>query len=397
MAPTTVNGLCVSVLDDSYQFSLTTNDTPPESIQACATFASTSPSSLDSTIPSLASKFANLNQTSKTFFCLPSTTSTVHLRCIMNLVPKLGLPQLNKDPIHCRKAYTASLSADDFPISIHFLQCSPESSAADLRDLEPNGNRILEIEHASRSINHSHTDDTSARAAQVLQELIMPFEDTRLAKRRIVILDTHSDMIDALKTLLETAIPAAPVYVATSADLSAALSHYTPPNPNDYPRTKTMAQYCMPLPISIATADGNAVVAVPGDRKLRPAEETIFLTTSHDNQTSVRLDIYLGDHLDAKDNLLSGSVVLEDLVPMPKGKTVIRAKFVVSHSTGTTVTVEQVLGKKRASSAPKVVAEFPHLIKYLGNDYERYEAAEGDTPAPFFENSETPVGDLPQA
>ena len=82
---------------------------------------------------------------------------------------------------------------------------------------------------------------------------------------------------------------------------------------------------------------------------------------------------------------------------MPKGKTVIRAKFIVSHSTGATVTVEQVLGKKHVSSAPKVVAEFPHLINYLGNDYERYEVAEGESPAPFFENSKTPVGDLPQA
>jgi len=92
------------------------------------------------------------------------------------------------------------------------------------------------------------------------------------------------------------------------------------------------------LPVSVATADGNAIVVVPGTRKLRPAEESILFSTSSDNcnQTSASLSIDLGDHLKPDENL-------DNLIPMPKNAAHIRATFVIDHSTRAEVTVEQVV------------------------------------------------------
>src|SRR5262249_52348729 len=104
-----------------------------------------------------------------------------------------------------------------------------------------------------------------------------------------------------------------------------------------------------------------------------------------------------GDHRRAEKNLLSGKVTLDNLIPMPKGEARIQATFVISHSREATVMVEQVLDDDDGEnvSLPRVVAEFPNLIKYMGYDFKSYEASEEDQVAPFIDYPEGPVGELP--
>jgi len=213
------------------------------------------------------------------------------------------------------------------------------------------------------------------------------------APTRIVILGPQTALVKAVEGALTTAYPSIPIHIASPADLSKGAAKFPLPDPNA-PRTRVTATYIIVVPISIETADGGTIVAVPYGRKLRPVDESVLLTTSVDNQTSVTVRILLGNHPRAEDNLLSGTVVLERLSPMPKGEAVIRVTFVISHASGATVTVEQVIGQE-FGSAPRKVVQFPDLIRYLGSDYERYRVGEGEVSAVFLEDSVKPVGELP--
>ena len=385
---TPVNGLCVSVLHDSYRITLSAhNGSPQEIIEADVPLTA----SIDESISALSSKFANLDPSSRTVICTSSTVSTVQLRRLMNLLPNLGLPEPITYLTYSQAYLAGSLSAADCPITIHFLECSQASSETALLHLEfhPDIDEILEATDTVRSVVHLPMQDASARADAVIRELVDSLYYSEPAKKRIVLLNPDADLVAVLKPALEKAKPDVPVHVASPAELAAGAARYVPPKS----RARVTAQYVIPLPISIATVDGTAVIAMPRGRKLRPAEDSVLLTTSTDNQTSVTLAVYLGDHLKAEDNLLSGTVVLKGLIPKPKGKALIRATIVVSHGTGATVTVEQVLDGD--ASPPKVVATFPDLIKYLGHDLERYETTEGQRSAPFVEDSGEPVGELP--
>jgi hypothetical protein len=164
-------------------------------------------------------------------------------------------------------------------------------------------------------------------------------------------------MVDALESVVNTTIPAVFIFVATSSNLSAAPTHYTPPNPNNYPHNRIVSQYVMLQPASIATANDRDVVAVLGNRRLRPtAEEITLLTASPDNQTGSNLSIHLGNRLNAENDLLSGSVFLIDHVPVPKPDVIRRRSQDYAHRY-----CRQILDEEHASSASKVVAKFPDL------------------------------------
>ena len=389
---TPVNGLCVSVLNDSYRITLSAahNGSPQEIIEVDVPLTA----SIDESISILSSKFANLDPSSQTIICTSSTASTVQLRRLMTLLPNLGVPTPITYLTYTQAYLAGSLSAADCPITIHFLECSRASSETALLHLEfhPDIDEIVEGTDTIRSVVHLPTQDASARADTVIRELVDSLYYSEPANKRIVLLnpDADADLLAVLKPALEKAKPDVPVHVASPAELAAAAARYVPRKSRD----RVTAQYVIPLPISIATADGTAIIAMPRGRKLRPAQDSVLLTTSTDDQTSVTLAVYLGDHLRAEDNLYSGTVVLKGLIPQPKkGKARIRATIVVSHETGATITVEQVLDGD--ASPPKVVATFPDLIKHLGHDYERYETTEGQRSAPFVEGSEEPVGELP--
>jgi hypothetical protein len=311
----------------------------------------------------------------------------------MSIIKQLGFPSLKTEPIGYRQAYSAALPATDPPASILFLQCSPEESESELIEFEVDGkSTVREIECDCLSVRHPTGEDLSAAAQKLMLALVNPLVDP--APARIVILGPPSALAEAVRGALSTVYPSIPIHLASFADLSSGAAKFLLPDPDAYPRTRRTAMYIMPLPVSIATADGGAVVAVPDNRKIRPVEESILLTTSVDNQTSATVRIFLGDHARADDNLACGSVVLKGLNPMQRGEALVRVTFVIAYAAGATVTVEQVIDGE-SGPGPSKIAQFPDLIRYLGTDYERYAVGRGQHPAVFVEDSAGPVGELP--
>jgi len=388
--------LCVSVLEDAYHFALTSSpspDVPPSIIETSVPFTLASPDSLDDTLQLLRSTFGVLNPESQTIFSYPDAIRTVHRRTIMNIVTKLGLPSLKVEPISFREAYNATLSATNLPTFILFLQCTPGESTSELIEyVSRSDGEFLEIQSGSLSVLHTATEDLAVLAEEVDDGLVKP--DLDPVPTRIVILGPPSALAKAVESALTPKYPSIPVHIATPTELSKGTAMFALPSPNAA-RTRVTATYITVVPISIETADGRAVVIVPTGRKLRPVDESILLTTSVDNQTSVTVRIFLGNHAKAEDNLPSGTVVLEGLSPLAKGEAIIRVTLVIGHKEGATVTVEQVVDQD-LGSAPRKVERFPDLIRYLGSDYQRFIVGDGLPSALYLEDSVKPVGELPE-
>ncbi|KIM42816.1 hypothetical protein M413DRAFT_124270 [Hebeloma cylindrosporum] len=361
-----VNGLCISVLEDAYHFSLTSSpstDVSPSTTDTSIPFSLAS-NSLDETLQLLKSTFAYLNPDSQTIFCRPTVIRTVHLRTIMSIVTKLGLPSLNTEPIPFYDAYSATLSVADLPRFILFIECSFGESVVEVIEfIKKSNGDFFTSPNYSFSHQHSATEDISAVAEEVARLLVTDMMDMRVTPTRIVIFGPPLALTKAVQGRLTTTHPSIPVHIVSPNDLSKGAANTPPPDP-DACRVRVMATYGLIIPISIETAEGGAVVALPSGLKLRPAKGSILLTTSVDNQTSVTVRILLGNHAKAEDNLLSGTVVLEGLTLKAKGEVVIRVSFVIWHVEGATVTVEQVT-EKELGITPRKVVPFPDSIRYL--------------------------------
>ncbi|KIM42829.1 hypothetical protein M413DRAFT_124453 [Hebeloma cylindrosporum] len=235
----------------------------------------------------------------------------------MNIITKLDLPSLRAEPIPFCDAYNANFSVADLPHFILFLECSFEESESEVVEYRPQSDGIFPSQSGAFSHRHSSTD-ISAVAEEVVRLLVKPDMDMPATPTRFVILGSPLALTEAVQERLTTTYSSIPVHVASPSDLSKGAAKFPLPDP-DARRVRVTATYGLIIPISIETADGGAVVALPSGRKLRPAEGSVLLTTSFDNQISVTVRILLGNHAKAEDNFLGGTVVLEGLTPKAKG------------------------------------------------------------------------------
>lgn len=69
--------------------------------------------------------------------------------------------------------------------------------------------------------------------------------------------------------------------------------------------------------VGIKEANGNFYPIVEVNS---PSKKRLLLTTAHDNQKSVQIDLYKSNTKSMKDALYIGSIVVENIAPKPKGK-----------------------------------------------------------------------------
>jgi len=128
------------------------------------------------------------------------------------------------------------------------------------------------------------------------------------------------------------------------------------------PEGRILAQYGMPLPVSIASPTGSIITLVPSGYRI-PCDQYVTLTNSKDDQESATIRILLGNHPLAKDNLERAVVTFNDLKPLPKGEARIRVHIKVSHLDGwrdaATITVSQDGGPTKSYLFPRLLAGLP--------------------------------------
>lgn len=209
----------------------------------------------------------------------------------MNIITKLDLPSLRAEPIPFCDAYNANFSVADLPHFILFLECSFEESESEVVEYRPQSDGIFPSQSGAFSHRHSSTD-ISAVAEEVVRLLVKPDMDMPATPTCFVILGSPLALTEAVQERLTTTYSSIPVHVASPSDLSKGAAKFPLPDP-DARRVRVTATYGLIIPISIETADGGAVVALPSGRKLRPAEGSVLLLPHLITKSASRFESYL--------------------------------------------------------------------------------------------------------
>ncbi len=112
----------------------------------------------------------------------------------------------------------------------------------------------------------------------------------------------------------------------------------------------------IPITLGVETKGGNFVPIIKKNSPI-PHRESKLFTTVTDNQLTVDINIYQGEHSDCKFNTLIGSIQLTDIPPMPKGKPRIEVIFDID--------VDGILHisaiNKHTNTKQKVKIEYPFM------------------------------------
>ncbi|KAF8961990.1 hypothetical protein BDZ97DRAFT_1826933 [Flammula alnicola] len=124
-------------------------------------------------------------------------------------------------------------------------------------------------------------------------------------------------LTERAETTISQLFPNAPMVTSNPGIISHAAATFLYIMRSHPPLFTNRAQYVVPIPVSIAMSNGTAVALVPDGYRI-PTDQYITLTTSVENQTSATIQLLLGNHPLAKDNLERETVVLNGLTPLPK-------------------------------------------------------------------------------
>jgi Hsp70 protein len=365
---TSLGGLCVSVLHNSYVVAFTSvSSTDGSHLQS---LTKSIPTSLDtpisqSLLPTL-SHFAQLRPIKSCTLSFPPSFSRAQINDVVSAASDAGL-NVEESTLDHRQAYCALLPLDTFPPFIIFLEVTHSQSTAQLVECQvKNEERRTRLEnYRSRTYNTSTSPVEAATSGAALVDLLMNPD-----VERIVLLDPLPEIAQALQSALSAKHPSIPVHTASLEDLSrgAAASAFTYMDHGPWP-VKILAQYVMPLPLSIATADGGVAVVLTHLHRLTATQSVLF-TTAQDSQSSVTVQILLGSHPKPSDNLTRATVVLDGLAAKPKGTNRIRVSLRVTNGDDSQVEIEEL--RDGPQPGPRKVVQLPDVVKNLPEGYSRY-------------------------
>ena len=232
------------------------------------------------------------------------------------------------------------------------------------------------------------TPDEAALKSVIIVDPKYPFE-------RVVLNNPLPQQLPNIRTFLEIHYPGTPITINAPDVISASTATRLYTRLNLPPQPRRLGQYVVPLPVSVASASGSAITLVPPRYRI-PTDERIVLTTSKDNQRSVTVNLLLGNHPLAKDNMVRGAAYLKGLKGLPKGEARIRVSFGVCIIEGwrdaAAVTLEQV----DCEDGVKKTFLFPKFFADLTNDDDRYEVVEQGVKVEYDQHSDKVVGELPE-
>ncbi|EDR04980.1 uncharacterized protein LACBIDRAFT_294984 [Laccaria bicolor S238N-H82] len=279
------------------------------------------------------------------------------------------------------EAYCATLPNNTATPTILFLDFYPDRLSSEcLSSSFDKGERQTKTIYTLTSSFAQGISDEAALKTVIIVDPKYPFE-------RVVLNNPLPQQLPTVRTFFETHYPGTPITINTPDVISASAAARLYTRLNLPPQPRRLAQYIVPLPVSVTSASGGAITLVPPRYRI-PTNESIVLTTSKDNQRSVTVHLLLGNHPLAKDNLVRGAAFLEGLKALPKGEARIRVSFGVCILEGwrdaAAVTLEQV----DCENGVKKTFLFPNFFAGLTDDDDRYEVIEQGAEVEFAQHSD---------
>ena len=287
------------------------------------------------------------------------------------------------------EAYCATLPHNTTTSTILFLDFYPDRLSSEcLSSSFDKGERQTKTIYTLTSPFTQGIPDEAALKSVIIVDPKYPFE-------RVVLNNPLRQQLPTVRTFLETHYPGTSITINTPDVISASTATRLYTKLNLPPQPRRLGQYVVPLPVSVASASGSAITLVPPRYRI-PTDERIVLTTSKDNQRSVTVNLLLGNHPLAKDNMVRGAAFLKELKGLPKGEARIRVSFGVCIIEGwrdaAAVTLEQV----DCEDGVKKTFLFPKFFADLTNDDDRYEVVDRGVKVEYDQHSDKVVGELPE-
>ena len=269
-------------------------------------------------------------------------------------------------------------NTDNRPINVLFLDATPGQAAAELSSAELEGDWFVTSE-AKTVLTETHSETLSPQ--DIIEKLVVPTVPKATKLDQIAILRPEGESTE-LESALTTRFSGARVKWVTLTDLSRGAALWIHRRPLMTPDTKIICSFdIVPVHIGIVLANGQIATVV---RRLTipPSSKTIVLTTSHDNQTTATLQFVNGKKP-------CGQVVLEEIVPKPKGDVRIQATIEIDHDGKEVATVEEL------GSTNKKVVELVSFFSCSKEEIEEFVTQEnsGANAQIYYDGRE--VGELP--